>query len=64
MGRITRYSSKPKTKYLHEVRVGTLTVDQAWLWEEVERIAGHAGYKKRSPFWACTIIAFETEDIA
>jgi len=58
MGRITRYPSKSNTKYLHEVRVGTYTVDQAWLWEEVERVAGHAGYKKRSRFWACTIIAF------
>ena len=64
MGRITRYPSKSNTKYLHEVRVGTYTVDQAWLWEEVERVAGHAGYKKRSRFWACTIIAFDTKEKA
>jgi hypothetical protein len=64
MGRITRYPSKAKTKYLHEVRVGSYTVDQTWLWQEVERIAGHAGYAKRSPFWACTIVAFETKEKA
>ena len=39
MGNITRSPPKPKTKYLHELPVGTYTVDQAWLWEEVERIA-------------------------
>jgi hypothetical protein len=48
--RITRSPSKPKPKLVHECRVGRKTADQLWLWQQVDRIAGPSGYKKRSPF--------------
>jgi hypothetical protein len=62
--RITRSPSKPKPKLTHECRVGRKQAEQPWLWQQVERIAGPSGYKKRSPFWACTIIAFDTKEKA
>ena len=64
MGRVTRSPPKPKPKYLHEVRVGRDCVDQAWIWEAAARIAGPIGYKRRSPFWAYTIIAFDMPEKA
>ena len=64
MGPITRRPPKPKVKHLHEVRVGREQTDQPWLWEEARRIAGHSGYKKLSPFWAFTIVAFDTKEKA
>jgi hypothetical protein len=62
--RITRSPSKPKPRFVHECRVGREEADGAWLWEQVERIAGPTGYKKRTPFWAYTIIAFDTKEKA
>jgi hypothetical protein len=64
MGRATRYPPKPKPKYLHEVRVGHGEVDQAWIWKEAERVGGLTGYRKRSPFWAFTIVAFDAPEKA
>jgi hypothetical protein len=43
---------------VHEVRVGCREVDQPWLAELLERVAGTSGYKKRTPFWAVTIFSF------
>jgi hypothetical protein len=64
VGRITRARSKPKPKFVHEVRVGHWEVDQPWLVELVARIAGPNGYKKRTPFWAYTIFSFVHEEQA
>jgi hypothetical protein len=64
VGPITRRRPTPKIKHLHEVRVGREQLDQSWLWEEAGRIAGQSGYKKRSPFWAFTIVAFDTKQKA
>jgi hypothetical protein len=58
VGRVTRYSPKPKPKYLLEVTVKHTETGQAWIWEKAARIAGSIGYKRRTPFWAITIIAF------
>jgi hypothetical protein len=64
MARVTRSPPKPKPKYLHEVRVGHEAAEQAWLWEHVERIAGPRGFRKRTPFWAYTIVAFAAKEQA
>ncbi len=67
LGRITRYPPKPKPRFDHEVRVGhrgQWNARQGDLWTEVQRIAGPAGFKKRTPFWAFTIVAFDTQEKA
>lgn len=64
MGRVTRQPSRPKPKYLHEVTVKHTETGQAWIWKEAARIAGPIGYKKRTPFWAITIIAFDSDEKA
>ena len=64
MGRVTRYSQKPKPKYLHAVTVKHSEAGQAWIWEQAARIGGPLGYKRRSPFWAITIIAFDSREKA
>lgn len=64
MARVTRSPPKPKPRFVHEVRVGHEAAEQAWLWENVERIAGPRGFKKRTPFWAYTIVAFTTKEQA
>lgn len=64
MGRVTRQPFKPKPKFLHEVTVRHGEVAHAWIWEKAARIAGPIGYKRRSPFWAITIIAFDAEEKA
>jgi len=67
MGRITRYPPKPKTKFQHEVRVCHYSywkTRETELWDEVRRIAGQAGFKKHTPFWAFTVVSFDTEDKA
>lgn len=64
MVRVTRSPSRPKPKFLHECKVGREEAAQPWLWQQVESIAGPSGYKKRTPFWACTIIAFDTKEKA
>ena len=64
MVRVIRLPSKPKPRRTHECRVGRKQAEQPWLWQQVERIAGPSCYKKRSPFWACTIIAFDTNEKA
>jgi hypothetical protein len=50
MGRITSRPPIRKPKFVHEARVGHEVAKQAWLWEEAARIAGHASYKRRTPF--------------
>jgi hypothetical protein len=64
MGRVTRYPVKPKPKCLHEVTVKHSETRQAWIWEEAARIAGPIGFKKWSPFWAITNIAFDSREKA
>ena len=64
MGRITRSPRKLKLKFVHEVRVGHQEVDQPWLAELLERVAGANGYKKRTPFWAYTIFSFVHQEQA
>lgn len=58
MGRITRPPRRPKPKFVHEVRVGRDFVGQPWLQEELDRIAGPNGYRRRTPFWAYTVFSF------
>jgi hypothetical protein len=48
----------PKPKFVHEVSVGYQDADQPWLAELLAEIAGSTGFKKRTPFWACTIFSF------
>ncbi len=62
--RITRPAPKPKAKFMHEVRVGHEAAEQSWLWQHVERIAGPRSFRKRTPFWAYTIVAFTTKEQA
>jgi hypothetical protein len=64
MERVTRHPPNPKLKYLHEVTVKHTETGQAWIWEKAACIAGPMGYKRRTPFWAITIIAFDTEKAA
>lgn len=64
MGRVTRYPPKAKPKYPHEVTIRHSECGQAWIWEKAARIGGSTGYKRRSPFWAITIIAFDSQEKA
>ena len=64
MGRVTRYPPRSKPKYLHEVTIRHSKTGQAWIWEKAARIGGPTGYKRRSPFWAITIIAFDSQEKA
>ena len=68
MGRITRSPPKPRPKLVHEVNVSRTGMKwqthQAELWAEVARIAGYAGYKQRSPFWAITTVFFDAKEKA
>jgi len=64
MGRVTRRPANPTPKYLYEVTVRHSETGQAWIWDAAARIGGPIGYKKRSPFWAITIIAFDTREKA
>jgi hypothetical protein len=64
VGRITRPPPKPKPKFVHEVRVGHTEVDQPWLADLLDRIAGPNGYRRRTPFWAYTIFAFARQEQA
>jgi hypothetical protein len=64
VGRITRSRPKPKPKFVHEVSVGHWEVDEPWLAELVARVAGPAGFKKRTPFWAYTIFSFVHQEQA
>jgi len=54
-------------KFPHETRVahrGKWKTHQAELWAVVASIAGYAGYWKHSPFWAFTVVAFDTPEKA
>ena len=67
LGRITGPPPKPKPKYLHDVRVGhrgQWSARQADLWAAVTRVAGTADFQKRDPFWASTVISFDTAEKA
>jgi hypothetical protein len=57
MGRITRPPPKPRPKFVHEVRVRHTHRNQPWFLEQLARVAGTGGYRKRTPFWAYTIFA-------
>lgn len=64
MGRITRSPPKPRPKFSYDVTVPRTGMKwqthQEELWGEVTRIAGNAGYRRRSPFWAVTTVCFDT----
>lgn len=64
MVRITRPPPKPKPKYLHEVNVRFNEAEQAWLQEDVARIAGPIGFKVRKPNWGVRVFQFDTREKA
>jgi hypothetical protein len=66
VGRITRLPSKAKAKpkFVHEVQVSRAEVDQPWLAELLDRIAGPNSYRKGTPFWAYTIFSFVHQEQA
>ena len=64
MGPIIRPPSKPRPKFVHEVRIGHQDVGQPWLAELLARIAGSTGFKKRTRFWAYTIFSFAHKEQA
>ena len=55
---------KPQPKSVHDVTVKHSEAGQAWIWKEAARIGGPIVYKTRSPFWAITIIAFDSQEKA
>lgn len=64
MGRIPRSPPRHKHKFVHEVRVGHAMVEQPWLRDLLERIAGANGFKVRTPFWAYTVFSFARKEQA
>jgi len=53
-----------RLKFMYEVRVGRGEIDQPWLKALLDRVTGPQGFRRRTPFWSHTIIAFTTKQEA
>jgi hypothetical protein len=68
LGRITRRPRQTRAKLEHECRVGTggdkWRTHQGELWAAASRIAGAAGWRKTSRFWAFVSLWFDSAEKA